>query len=92
MTAKVLKNTGEFIPWSTLCTLTIEETDNPNLKEQCRRFDEAVIAKLVYTATETELPDKYLTPTYYAYVDDITEGAHDSPDKDLEPMPEAGEN
>ena len=91
MNSKVLKNTGEVFPLSTLSTLSIEETDNTDLKEQHLKFDESVIANLGDTTTETDLPDKDSTPTYDTYVNDMTEGTLDAPDEDLEPTPEAGD-
>ena len=72
MTPKILKNTGEVFPRSSLCTLTMEEMENIDLNEQLLMFDEAVIYKLDDPDTETEFPDKDLTPTYDAYVYDIT--------------------
>ena len=91
MNSKVLKNNGEVFPLSTLSTLSIEETDNTDLKEQHLKFDGSVIANLGDTTTETDLPDKDSTPTYDTYVNDMTEGTLDAPDKDLEPTPEAGD-
>ena len=32
-----------------------------------------------------------MTPTYDAYVDDVTKGTPDAPEKDLEPTPKAGD-
>ena len=39
MTSKILNNTGEIFPRSTLRPLTMQEMDNPDLKEQRRKFD-----------------------------------------------------
>ena len=50
----------------------MEETDNPDLKEYCCKFYEAVIAKISDPTTETDFTDKWLTPAYDAYVDDMT--------------------
>ena len=92
MTSKILKKAGEVVPRSTICPLTMEQMDNPDLKEQRHNFDEGVIAKLGDPVTDTDLPGKDLTPTYEAYFDDMTEGTPDAPDKELEPTPEAGDN
>ena len=91
MNSKVLKNTGEVFPLSTLSTLSMEEMDDTDLKEQHLKFDGSVIANLGDTTTETDLPDKDSTPTYDTYVNDMTEGTLDAPDEDLEPTPEAGD-
>ena len=61
-----------------------------DLKEQHHKLDEAVIANLGDTDTETDFPNKYLTPTYDAYDDDMTEGTTVAPEKDLDPTPECG--
>ena len=47
--------------------------ENPDLKENCRKFDEAVISKLGNPATETNFPDEDLTLTYYSYAGDMTQ-------------------
>ena len=83
ITANILKKTGEVFPRSTLCTLKMEEIDNPDLDEQRRNFDEAVIAKLDDTTSETDFPEEQLTPTYDAYVNNMTEGTPNAPDKYL---------
>ena len=62
MTSKIIKKTGEVVPQSTLRPLTMEEMDNTDLKEQRHKFDESVIAKIGDLATETNFPDKDLTP------------------------------
>ena len=58
MTAKILSKTVKVVPQSTLCPLTMEETDNPDLKEYCCKFYEAVIAKIGDPTTETDFTDK----------------------------------
>ena len=83
MTAKILRNTGEVVPRSTLRPLPLGEMDNPYLKKQHRKFDEAVIAKLDDTTSETDFPEEKLTPTYDAYVNNMTEGTPNAPDKYL---------
>ena len=70
MTANTLRKNGEVIPRSTLWHLTLEDMENLELKEQCRTFYEDVIANLGDPPTETDLPAKYLTPTYDAYIND----------------------
>ena len=70
----------------------MEEMDNPKLKEQRRKLDEPDIAKRGEPVTETEFPDKDLTRTYDAYVNDMTEGTPNLPDKYLKPNTEAGNN
>ena len=92
MTAKILKKTGEVVPGSNIRPLMLEEMDNTDLKEQRRNFDEAVIANLDEPAAETNFLVKDLTPTYDAYVDNITERTPDSLWEDLKPTPEANEN
>ena len=77
MTAKILSKTGEVVPRSTLFSLTNKDIENPYLKGQCHKFYEDVIAKLGEPATEAEFTDEGLTPTYDAYVNDMTEGTPD---------------
>ena len=92
ITTKILRKAGEVIPQSNLPPLTMEEMENPDLKEQRRKLDEGIIAKLGEPATETDFPDKGLTLTYDAYVNYMTEVTSDAPEKDLGPNPEAGDN
>ena len=87
MIARIIRKTGKVFPWSTIWHLMIEHNKNPKFKEQRCNFDEYVIAKLGDPDTKTDFPNEDLTPTYDAYVDDITEGKPNSPDKDLYPMP-----
>ena len=73
MTAKILRNTGEVVPQSIIWPLTLEGIENSDLKEHCRKFDEAVIAKIGEPVTKTYLPVKDSNPTYDTYIDDMTE-------------------
>ena len=72
MTAKILSKTVKVVPQYTICLLTMEETENPDLKEHCCKFYESVIAKIGEPTTETYFTDKGLTPAYDEYIDDIT--------------------
>ena len=87
MTAKILSKTVKVVPQYTICLLTMEETENLDLKEHCCKFYESVIAKIGEPTTETYFTDKGLTPAYDEYIDDITQGTPDAPDKDLQPTP-----
>ena len=65
--------------------------ENLNLKEQRCKFDEAVIAKLGEPATENNLPEEDLTPTYDTHVNDMTEGKPDASDEDRKPTQESSD-
>ena len=95
MTAKILRITGECVPRSTFRRLTPEEWENEALIKQRSDFDLAVAVKLGQPATAADFDLDDLTPTFDHYVDeDGVEGTADevpTPESDLEPTPELGD-
>jgi len=82
MTAKILKENGQFVCRSTLRHLTQEEVDNPSHAEMRRQFDESITRALGPGAVETDFDAEDLTPELPHYE------PHDRGDDDDDLPPE----
>jgi hypothetical protein len=103
MTAKILKQNGQFVCRSTLRHLTIDEIDCPVQAAAQTHFDKMIIELIGPNSTPSNFDAEDLTPNMYHFVGHtIEEGEAEgnayeegSPDEDdLEPLPtpEAGDN
>ncbi len=103
MTAKILKQNGQFVCRSTRRHLLIEELDSPVHAAAQTHFDNMIVERIGPNSTPGDFDAEDLTPEMHHFIGHtIEEGemegnAYDrgSPDEDdLEPLPtpEAGDN
>jgi hypothetical protein len=93
MTAKILKENGQFIYHSTLQHLTKEETDGPAHKDMRRRFDKSIEDILGPGTADTDFDPEDLTPKYRPYDEDFDfgiKGKDDTPPEEV--TPETGDS
>jgi hypothetical protein len=92
MTAKILKENGQFVCRSTLRHLTKEEEDDPSHIDMRRRFDESIASVLGPGALTSDFDPEDLTPELPRY-GDVKE--RDDGEDDLTPeevTPEMGDS
>ena len=92
MTAKILKENGQFVCHSTLRHLTKEEEDDPSHIDMRRRFDESIASVLGPGALTSDFDPEDLTPELPRY-GDVKE--RDDGEDDLTPeevTPEMGDS
>ena len=80
---------GEFVHWSTYCSLTAKELNDEEVLQ--RDFDKKIEDKLGTKATVKDFYDTNIeeTPTFEMYGDnDGVEGTPDEPPEELEPTPD----
>ncbi len=93
MTAKILKDNGQFVYRSTLRHLTKEETDGPAHKDMRRRFDESIEDILGPGAVDADFDLEDLTPEYRPYGKDVDFGIKDKDDMPPDEIaPKTGDN
>jgi hypothetical protein len=91
MTAKILKENGQFVCRSTLRRLTQEELDSPVHSELRRKFTESIDAALGPGALESDFEPEDLTPELPPYDDHgKPDGDDDEPAEEV--TPETGDN
>ena len=91
MTAKILKENGQFVCRSTLRRLTQEELDSPVHSELRRKFTESIDATLGPGALESDFEPEDLTPELPPYDDHgKPDGDDDEPAEEV--TPETGDN
>jgi hypothetical protein len=92
MTAKILKENGQFVYRSTLRHLTKDETDSPAHKDMRRRFDKSVEAVLGPGAGDADFDPEDLTPEFQPYDEDFDFGVKGGDDMAPEEVtPETGD-
>ena len=88
MTAKILKDNGQFVCRSTLRHLTPDEVQNPEYEALKLQFTQELDRRLGKACTEKDFAAEDLTPDLPLFDHDT----NPSLDDDLEPTPEAGDN
>jgi hypothetical protein len=95
LTAKILKQNGEVVHWSTYRGLTPEEIANPVEQAAMKHFDETIEVKLGPKASIDDFKDLGIaeSPILEKYEDDDHDGRMpDPPDGELDATPEVGDN
>ncbi len=93
MTAKILKENGQFVYRSTLRHLTKHETDSPVHKDMWRRFDKSVEDILGPSAVDADFDLEDLTPEFRPHDKDFdfgVKGEDDMPPEEV--TPETGDS
>ena len=92
LTHKILKSNGQVLARNTVRAWTPDEESNPSLIQARKDYMVSMEATMGPACTEDDFEVEDVTPVYEAYADQDEDGLEGTPDDDLPPTPEAGDN